>query len=219
MACQKKKMPWVTEALQEKREQLQAMSASTGEATRRVRILFARKAIGQSPSQISAAQSTPDTPKSSASKGDEVTVGSWMLSFKKPGSSEAMVGEGSFGCTYRGEHKVTGRAAAIKIFSGHAEYREECRREISMYAYIGNLDCERRFLHILEAGAEAPIPFVALPWAGLPLSGYFKQLRVGTPTDKMCRSTVIRAVATQVADALTFCAIFALHAQTSSQAT
>ena len=199
---EEEKRPWVTEALQEKREQLQAKSASSGEATRRVRSRFARTAMGKS--QISAAQSTPDTPRSSASKGDEVAVGSWMLSFTQPGSSEAIVGEGGFGCTYRGEHKVTGRVAAIKIFSAHAEYREECRREIKMYTYIGSLDWQRRFLHILEAGAEAPIPFVALPWAGVSLSSYFKELQKGTPNDKMCRSTVIRAVATQVADALTF---------------
>ena len=196
----RRKKPWVTEALQEKREQLQAKNASSGEATLRVRSRFARTAWGESQ------KSTPDsdTPRSSASKGDEVAVGSWMLSFTQPGSSEAIVGEGGFGCTYRGEHKVTGRVAAIKIFSAHAEYREECRREITMYTYIGSPDWRRRFLHILEAGAEAPIPFVALPWAGVSLSSYFKELQKGTPNDKMCRSTVIRAVATQVADALTF---------------
>ena len=101
---EEERKPWVTHALQEKREQLQARQAGESEGvtkqTRLVRIHFARQALGKPPS--SAAQSPPlDTPKSPASQCD-VTVGSWVLSFNKPGSTDSIVGEGGLGCAYRG---------------------------------------------------------------------------------------------------------------------
>ena len=128
------------------------------------------------------------------------------MSWLDPAKKKSVAGEGGFGCTYRGVHKRTGQVVAVKMFPAHNEYRSECMHEVALYNYIAGLDVHRRFLHVLESGHEAPIPYLVLPWAGLSLSGYLKQ-QVHEATAriaKLDRSDIIIAVAIQTADALCF---------------
>ena len=158
---------------------------------------FARKAL---------LFSTPSPAQSPKPDADEVAInaGSWKLTWIDPTTKrKATAGEGGFGCTYRGEHTRSGLVAAAKMFPAHSDFRSECRHDATIYGHIAELDVQRRFLHIIEDGVDAPIPYLVLPWAGLSLSSYFKQQKAGV-TAKLDPTRVVSAVATQTADALRF---------------
>ena len=195
------KEPWVKEALQEKQQQLIAKGIQPSESPGMVRTAFARKALTLSLSAPSPASS----PKLDS---DEVAVnaGSWKLTWVDSAKQKAIVGEGGFGCTYRGEHTRFGLVAAVKMFPATQDFRSECKHEVDIYGYIAEFDVQRRFLYIMEGGVDAPIPYIVLPWAGLSLSSYFRQAieKKAGLTAKLDPAKVVRAVATQTADSLRF---------------
>ena len=195
---QTQKLPWVEEALREKQEQLRAKGAYEYGKTR-VRTAFARRAMAL------AAPSPAESPKPDASATAMINAGNWGLTWIDPAKKKAIAGEGSSGCTYRGVHARTGVVCAIKMFPANAEFRSECKHEVAMYNYIAEFDVNRRFLHIVECGADSPIPYIVLPWAGLSLSSYFRQqTQQAGVTARLDPTRVVTAVATQTADALRF---------------
>ena len=194
------KKPWVEGALQEKHQQLLARGIRHSQSTVPLRTAqkFARRALSLS------APSPAQSPKLDS---DEVTVnaGSWKLTWVDSEKQKAIVGEGGFGCTYRGEHTRSGLLAAVKMFPATQDFRSECKHEVDIYGYIAEFDVQRRFLHIMEGGVDAPIPYIVLPWAGLSLSSYFRQqVEKAGLTAKLDPVKVVRAVVTQTADSLRF---------------
>ena len=94
--------------------------------------------------------------------------------------------------------------AAVKLFPANDDFRDECRHEADIYRHLAEADVQRRFLHIIEDGADAAIPYLVLPWAGLSLSSYFKQQRKAGVTAKLDPARLASAVVTQTAGALRF---------------
>lgn len=186
--------PWVEDALREKQQQLRAKEAHKGKTC--ARTAFARKALALT------APAPAEPPKLDASAAAMINAGSWGLSWIDPAKKKAIAGEGSSGCTYRGVHARTCVVGAIKMFPAKEEFRSECKHEVAMYKYISEFDVNRRFLHIVESGEDAPIPYFVLPWAGLSLSSYFKQQT--QQAGVWDQTKVVSAVATQTADALRF---------------
>jgi len=83
------KLSWVSEALQEKQEQLIAKSSFSGDPWAKVRTTSARKASsGSSPTQQHDVI--------------EVNAGSWALSWMGS-AKKSVAGGGGFGCTWAGQ--------------------------------------------------------------------------------------------------------------------
>ena len=198
---QTQKLPWVEESLREKKEQLRAKGAHEYGKTC-LRTAFARKAMSLT------APSPAESPKPDASATAMINAGNWGLTWVDHAKKKAIAGEGSSGCTHRGVHARTGVVGAIKMSPANAELRSECtecKHEVAMYKYIAEFDVNRRFLHIVECGVDAPIPYLVLPWAGLSLSSYFRQqTQQAGVTARLDPTRVVIAVATQTADALRF---------------
>ena len=186
---------YVRLALQEKQEQLRVRS-SLGLKTRQTE--WVRKAMSSQAAAPLDAQ-TPDS-----SEKVNVTTGSWELQWLDEPGQEALAGKGSFGSAYKGLHRRTGMQGAVKVFPSQSVFREECAREVDIYMHIAPRDKQRLFLHVLESGLDAPIPYFVLPWAGDSLAKYFRQVRSGTGSGKLPHGILVNAVVMQTADALLF---------------
>ena len=179
-------------ALLEKQEQLRVKS-SLGIKIRHTN--YVRKAYS-SEAGLTARVPTPD------SETVNVVAGSWELQWVGEPGKQALAGKGSFGSAYLGIHRRTGMYGAVKMFSSQDVHRRECAREVDMYMVIQNHDVQRLFLHVLESGTAAIMPYFVVPWAGVSLHSYLGQLRSGAPQAGLTASVLLNAVVVQTAEAL-----------------
>ena len=179
-------------------ETKQLLAKGVGPQGTMVRTGFARRALALAAPSTAASSTTPPNEAGMTA----INAGDWKLTWVDPAKS--MAGEGGFGCTYKGQHTKSALVAAVKLFPAHNEFRGECRHEVEMYAFISSVDDQRRFLHIMESGVDAAIPYIVMPWAGISLSGFWKQQTEAGLTAKLDAGQVVSAVVIQTADALRF---------------
>ena len=144
---------WVDEAVREKQRQL--MAKDSAGVKPRLTVAVRRARSMSSHSSVTVAAESP-----SICKANTVQAGSWELQWHNPSATHAVAGSGGFGAAYRGVCRRSGVQGAVKIFKPDEEDRQECAHEVSIYAIIEKADTRRLFLHVLEAGLTAPIPFL-----------------------------------------------------------
>jgi serine/threonine protein kinase len=171
------KQPFLAQAEKEKRSQLEELK-SKGIPFRQTPYV----------KQVLAGLTATASGTPLASSADRHSVGEYEI----PAASRASTG--SYGMVRPGFHQHTGARAAIKVYNFAS--KQEAEREVDIYNRIAKADRTLR-CHLpclLQAGHDAPLPFIALSWRGtsvqrlLPVSDDVQALAVIAQAEQAVRA-------------------------------